>query len=322
MSAPLATPAWLGALRSRRGSAAAPPRTAPDPVNLPMIRRWCEAMGEKGAIYLEEAAGAASEFGGLVAPPAMLEVWTMGRFAPETGTHGGHTSLAGIAELDAAGFTSVVATNLAQQYLRYLRLGDLITQRVYLEEVSDEKRTALGAGHFLDYRYEFTDQRGELVGRMQFRILKFRPEHVQPPPAAGAPSRPPHPRPSVTPDSAFFWDGLKEHRLLIRRCGRCGHLHHPPGPACPQCHASEWSAQPVSGRGVVHSFVIVHQPQLPAFTYPLAVALVQLEEGVRLIGNLPGMDPAAVRIGMPVEAEFVEVEPGYVLHVFRERRGS
>ena len=77
--------------------------------------------------------------------------------------------------LDAAGFTAVVATNLEQDYLRYLRPGDLITQRVFLEDISDEKHTALGAGHFLDYRYEFSDQKGELVGRMRFRILKFRP---------------------------------------------------------------------------------------------------------------------------------------------------
>ena len=78
-------------------------------------------------------------------------------------------------QLDAAGFTAVVATNLEQEYLRYLRPGDLVTQQVFLEEVSEEKRTALGAGHFLNYRYEFTDQDGALVGRMRFRILKFRP---------------------------------------------------------------------------------------------------------------------------------------------------
>ena len=70
---------------------------------------------------------------------------------------------------------------------------------------------------------------------------------------------------------------------------------------CPQCHSLEWTAQPVSGRGVIHSYVIVHQPQLPGFSYPLPVALVELEEGVRLIGNLHGFSPDAVRIGMPVE---------------------
>ena len=138
---------------------------------------------------------ATSEYGGVVAPPAMLEVWTMGRFRADGSTDTGQ--LLGMELLNAAGFTAVVATNLEQEYLRYLRPGDLITQRVFLEDVSDEKRTALGAGHFLDYRYEFSDQRGELVGRMRFRILKFRPTKQAAAPGA-PPSKPAHPRPSVT----------------------------------------------------------------------------------------------------------------------------
>jgi uncharacterized OB-fold protein len=72
----------------------------------------------------------------------------------------------------------------------------------------------------------------------------------------------------------------------------------------------------------VHSYVIVHQPQLPGFTYPLPVVLVQMQEGVRLVGNLSDVAPEAVRIGMPVEAEFREVEPGYVLYAFRRAGGG
>lgn len=309
MSAP-AAPEWLLALRARLGEPAAPPRTAPDPVNLPMIRRWCEAMGERNPRYLDER-------GDIVAPPAMLEVWTMGRFRPE-GLRG--QQLLGIEALDAAGFTSVVATNLSQEYLRDLRLGDRISETVTLTGVSDEKQTALGHGHFLDYRHEFFDQQGGLVGRMSFRILKFRPARpAEARAAAEVPQRPPHPRPSVTPDTAFFWEGLRAQRLLIRRCARCGHLHHPPGPMCPACQASEWDSVEVSGRGVIHSFVVVHQPQLPGFDYPLPVALVELEEGVRLVGNLSGIPLARVSIGMPVQVQFVEVEPGYWLYAFGER---
>lgn len=320
MSTTETVPQWLSQLRAQRGAAAAAPRTAPDAVNLPMIRRWCEAMGERNPLYLDEGFAQSTEYGGIVAPPAMLEVWTMGRFsgadAPTVG------DLLGIAELDAAGFTAVVATNLEQEYLRYLRLGDLVTQQVFLEEVSEQKRTALGAGHFLNYRYEFTDQDGALVGRMRFRILKFCPAQQTQSATAASAVRPAHPRPAITPDTAFFWQGLKEHRLLIRRCTRCQHLHHPPGPLCPQCQSSDWVAQPMSGRGIVHSYVIVHQPQLPAFSYPLPVALVELEEGVRLIANLPGVSRERVRIGMPLEVEFAEVEPGYVLYAFHERSGS
>ncbi len=307
-------PTWLAALRTRCGELAAPVRTAPDPVNVPMIRRWCEAMGERNPLYLDETYARASAHGGLVAPPAMLEVWTMQRFRPDAELP---RPLLGLDDMDAAGFTAVVATDLEQEYLRYLRPGDLVTQRVFLQGVSDEKRTALGAGHFLDYRYEFMDQHGEPVGRMHFRILKFRPVPVIQVPPVAPQARPAHPRPAITRDSEFFWEGLGRGQLLIRSCSACGHLHHPPGPMCPKCHSYEWSARPVSGRGTVHSYVVVHQPQLPGFTYPLPVALVDLEEGVRLVGNLRGIAAAEVRIGMPVETEFIEVEPGYTLYAFR-----
>ncbi len=312
-----AAPAWLLELRAACGSLAAPASTAADAVNLPMIRRWCEAMGERNPLYLDEAFAARSEHGGIVAPPAMLEVWTMPRFGGEPRAE--RARLLGIEALDAAGFTAVVATNLEQEYLRYLRPGDLLTQRVFLAGVSDEKRTALGAGHFLDYRYEFVDQRGELVGRMRVRILKFRPA-VLAAAVGAAPRQASHPRPSITRDSAFFWEGLNAHRLLVQRCARCRHLHHPPGPMCPRCQGLQWDTVQLSGRGVVHSFVIVHEPRLPGFSYPLAVVLVQLEEGVRLVGNLSGLSPQAVRIGLAVEAEFREVEPGYVLYGFRARQ--
>ncbi len=313
-------PGWLSRLRAQQGALAAPARTAADPVNLPMIRRWCAAMGERNPAYLDASSPAARANNGIVAPPAMLEVWTMRGFTPD-GSGGVANNLLGIDQMDAAGFTAVVATNLVQEYPRHLRPGDLLTQAVTFAGVSDQKNTALGAGHFLDYHYEFTDQRGGLVGRMRFRILKYRPARGGGATAA-APSKPPHPRPAITPDSAFFWEGLNTRRLLIRQCAKCLHLHHPPGPMCPACHSCEWSALQASGRGTIHSFVIIHQPQLPGFSYPLPVALVDLEEGVRVVSNLLGIGADRVRIGMPVEVEFSEVEPGYVLYAFRERGGT
>jgi uncharacterized OB-fold protein len=313
MSTPLPLPAWLAQLRERCGTAAAAPRTAADAVNVPMIRRWCEAMGERNPLYLDEDYARTTPYGGIVAPPAMLEVWTMGGYQADGGRE--HGNLVGIDELDAAGFTAVVATNLEQEYLRYLRPGDRIRQQVFFEAVSEEKRTALGSGHFLNYRYEFTTADGTPVGRMRFRILKFRPAQ-QPRPPAPPSLQPVRPRPAITRDSAFFWEGLRQHRLLVRRCTRCQHLHHPPGPMCPQCHAFDWDVQQLCGRGVVHSYVIVHQPQLPGFSYPLPVALIELAEGVRLVANLTGMSAQQVHIGMPVEVEFVEVAPDYVLYAF------
>lgn len=309
------TQSWLSKVQALAGREAFPPQTAADPVNLPMIRRWCEAMGESNPHYLGEA----------VAPPAMLFVWTMGHFRPDLGREGG--SLLGLDLVDAAGFTSVVATNVEEEYYRELRSGDLITQRVTLDAVSEEKKTGLGVGHFVTYRYEFSDQKGELVGRTLFRILKFRPPakpQGEAAAAAQAPEakKPLHPRPAITRDGAFFWEGLNQRKLLVRKCGKCGRLHHPPGPMCPECHSLEWTTLQCSGRGKVHSFVVVHHPQIPGFQYPLPVALVDLEEGVRVVANLRDIQPEKVRIDMPVEVEFVEVEKDFVIPAFRERRAG
>lgn len=315
---------WLSKVQALVGREASPPQTATDPVNLPMVRRWCEAMGETSPLYLDEELAAETELKGLVAPPAMMEVWTMNHFQPDLSREGG--TLLGLDLVDAAGFTSVVATNLEHEYVRYLRPGDLVTQHVTLDAISQEKKTSLGVGHFVTYRYEFTDQKGELIGRMLFRVLKFRPP-AQPkdaavPAAEASEAKPPHPRPAITKDGAFFWEGLSQHKLLVRKCGGCGRLHHPPGPMCPQCQSLEWTTLQCSGRGTIHSFVVVHQPQIPGFQYPLPVALVDLDEGVRVVANLRDIPPEKVRIGMPVEVEFVEVEKDFVIPAFRERRAG
>jgi len=102
-----------------------PPRLAPDPVNLPMIRHWTQAMGDANPVYTDAAAAAASVHEGLVAPPAMVQVWTMRglRPAPDAGDGADPLGLM-TAVLDDAGFTSVVATNSEQEYYRYLRPGE------------------------------------------------------------------------------------------------------------------------------------------------------------------------------------------------------
>lgn len=126
-------------------------------------------------------------------------------------------------------------------------------------------------------------------------------------------------RPSISPDTAFFWDGLKEHRLLIQRCASCGLLRHPPRPMCPNCNALDWSLVVSSGRGTVHSFVMPQHPKFPFMDYPYIVALVDLEEGIRIISNLVDVDPADAWIDMPVEVCFAEFDDGFVLHQFRPR---
>ena len=82
---------------------------------------------------------------------------------------------------DNAGYTGVVATNIEQEYDRYLVEGDTVSFTAVVDNVSEEKRTGLGIGHFVTIRYEFTDQNGAPVGRMLFRVLKFKPNLAQAP---------------------------------------------------------------------------------------------------------------------------------------------
>jgi uncharacterized protein len=148
------------------------PAPARDPVNQPMIRHWCDAIGDANPIYTDPTAAAASVHGEIVAPPTMLQAWTMpglGRRRPFTG---GPDPLA---LLDAAGYTSVVATDCEQDYKRYLKLGDALRVTSRLESISTEKRTGLGPGYFVTNLLTYRDQHGEIVAEMRFRILKFRP---------------------------------------------------------------------------------------------------------------------------------------------------
>lgn len=304
-------------LQSYVGKPAGSPVTASEPVNKAMIAHWCDAMGDRNPLYAQ----------GEVAPPAMLQVWTMRRYAADHPLRGAYEVLG---MLDEAGFPGVVATNCDHEYVRYLAPGDVVTEEVWVDSVSEEKNTALGRGHFVTFRHEFRDGAGELVGRMRFRVLKFRPpeEKKQQPvgttdgaAASGGPIRPRHPRPAINRDNAFFWEGVARGELLLQRCADCGQLRHPPGPMCPSCHSLRWETRPASGRGVVHSYVVMHYPAIPPFEMPHPVVLVDLEEGVRFVAGIRGVAPENIRIGMPVEVEFIEVEPGFRVPGFRPRSG-
>ncbi len=290
---------------------------ARDPVNQAMIRHWCDAVGDTNPVYTDPMAAAASAHGGIVAPPTMLQAWIMPGLAPRAA--GAAPGWRRVFELlDEAGFTSIVATNCRQEYRRYLRPGDLVCVSSSLAAVSEEKQTALGRGHFVTQRMTFHDKHGEIVGSMEFRMLKFEPR-----PAAAAPSRPGaslrRPRPAVNQDTAFFWEGLREGVLRVSRCSHCGRLRHPPEPGCPTCQSFAWERVGCSGRGHVYSYVVAHHPPIPPFAYPHLVALVELEEGVRIVAELCGVEPGRVRIGMPVEAVFEPAAPDDDLVVPRFR---
>ncbi len=296
-------------LKGFEGRVVGEPFVALDEVNAAMIRHWCDAIGDHNPIYLDDEAARAAGHPGIVAPPTMLQAWTM------KGVSGGRlANLRGelLDLLDSAGFTSAVATNTEQEYLRYLVVGDRVSSTMTIESVSEEKTTALGAGHFFTTLEEYRDAAGELVGICRFRILKFAPHDK---PAV----RPLRPRPSITHDNAFFFEGAKHGHLHIQRCVGCRDLRHPPGPMCPKCHSLEWDTIVASGRGTVYSYVVNHYPEVPAFDYPLLVAVIELEEGVRLVSNLIDVDPADVTIGMPVECEMVEFDEDLTLPQFRPR---
>jgi len=290
----------------------------PDEVNQAMIRHWVEAMGDQNPVYVDPKTAAKSVHGQVIAPAAMLQAWVMRGIAPRP-TAGGTAQDELMRLVDGAGFTSVVATNCEQEYDRMLHLGDHLRTRTVIDAVSEEKQTGLGVGHFVTTRVEYETLDGEPVGRQMFRILKFKPGTGRQ--AAAAPDtestpRPKRPRPAITRDNQFWFDAANEHRLVIQRCTGCSVLRHPPRPRCDKCGSYEWNAAETSGRGTVHSYVVNHYPQVPAFDYPLAVGLIDLEEGTRLVANIVGIEPSAVTIGMPVEVEFVEHDPDLTLPAF------
>ncbi len=289
----------------RRGDCA--PRRARDPVNQPMVNNWVEAIGDTNPVYTDPALAVMSIHGGLVAPPAMIQVWTMRGLAPP-GDGASDPLHEMVTMLDEAGYTSVVATNCEQTYHRYLRPGEHVAVTARLADVAGPKCTALGEGWFVTTQSTWMAD-GEVVAEMLFRVLKFRSAAV----SAGEGIT----RPSVSRDTGFFWAGAAAGELRIQRCGACGQLRHPPGPACPACGALRPEYVVSTGRGRVYSYVVHHHPPVPGKRPPYVVALVELEEGVRMLGELLGAQPTEVRIGLRVTATFVPAGDGVMRPAWR-----
>jgi uncharacterized protein len=210
---------------------------------------------------------------------------------------------------DDAGYVGVVATNCEQTYHRYLRPGEEVSIAAELTDVVGPKQTALGEGFFINQK--ITWQVGdEEVAEMNWRIMKFIPRD-----AAGAESATSSVPDDLDPDSAmrpasskdtkFFWDGVNAHELRIQKRPD-GTLQHPPVPALWQDKELPTDYVVASGEGTVFSFVVHHAPKVPGRTLPFVIALVELEEGVRMLGELRNTDPAGVEIGMPVRAMYID----------------
>jgi uncharacterized OB-fold protein len=126
--------------------------------------------------------------------------------------------------------------------------------------------------------------------------------------------------PIPTPDEEFFWRGVAKGKLLIACCAICARLQHPPSPMCPACGSTEWDIRESSGRGTIHSWIVSHHPSRPDDA-PRIVALVDLEEGTRLVTNLVDVDVSAVSNDMAVTLTFREFD-GVKLPQFAPASGS
>jgi uncharacterized OB-fold protein len=134
------------------------------------------------------------------------------------------------------------------------------------------------------------------------------------------------PIPTLTPETAPFFTGGRDGKLLIYRCRDCKYWSHPPVPRCPACLSAEVGPEPSSGRGTVASFTVNWHPWHAAFPPPYVIALVELDEqpGLRLTTNLVNCTVGDVGVGMPVLVSFEPVgDTGDIyLPVFEPEAGA
>jgi uncharacterized OB-fold protein len=287
------------------GGEPGPVRVGRDPVNLPMVHHWCQALDDRNQAYLDEEFARETR-GHLIAPPGMLQTWIMDAPRDVAGPNDELMQL-----LDDAGYTSVVAVNYEHEYHRELQLGERISVRSVPEDLSGEKQTALGPGVFTTVRHEYVNDSGEIVGVGRMRLLKFKPP--APKPAVGD-----RPTPAIGRDNAFFWEGVAAGELRLQKCNACAFVNHPPQPLCASCGSSDVGYVVSSGAGVVYSHVTHHYPKLPGVELPHTVLLVELAEGVRLISEYASdVVDKTPSIGQRVQVAFTKVPGGSLRPTFR-----
>jgi uncharacterized OB-fold protein len=126
------------------------------------------------------------------------------------------------------------------------------------------------------------------------------------------------PLPTRNAFSAPFWDAALRHELAIQKCDDCATFRFYPRPMCPQCHSTSSTWTTCSGRGTVYSYTVVRRPLARWFKerMPLVCAVIELEEGVRMISNVVGVSPEDVAIGLAVEVTFEDVNDEFALPMF------
>ena len=321
---------YLARLQAFDGASAGPPTEGPDAVNQAMIRHWVEAMGDENPVYTDEEAARANGFPGVIAPPTMLQSWIMRGYkataalaedrAAGRRAEGASPADELMAVLDEGGFTSVVATNCEQEYHRPLVLGDRLSVSSSIESVSpreaDRPRDRPLRHHPPDlhrpvrgHRWPTCASGSSSSGPARARRRRLMTDTA---------SRPLRPRPALTQDNAFFFDGAREGKLLIQRCAV---LRRPAPPAPPGlCRLRllrvghgrvAWAGAPSTATSSSTT------PRSRPSTTPCPSPWSSWRKGTRLVADLVGIDPDAVRIGMPVAVEFVAVDDELTLPMFR-----
>jgi uncharacterized OB-fold protein len=129
------------------------------------------------------------------------------------------------------------------------------------------------------------------------------------------------PAPLADATTLPWWQAAAEHRLVVQRCGACGRTRLPPAPLCPACRSADAEWQPISGRGEVYTYTVVHRPIAAGQPLPTVIAVIALEGsgGLRMLSNVVGADPGEIAIGMPVELVWEDMGPELAIPRFRPR---
>ncbi len=303
-----------------------PPKKGNDNVNEAMIRHWVEIMGDESPVYTDADAAKNSSKGGIIAPPSMLQAWSMEGYSmagnPVQDVQRGLHNV-----FDEHGYTGVLGTNTSTEFYRDLKPGDEVTAHTIIDNISEQKATARGIGYFIETVTSFTDQNGEEVGKQVFRVLKFVPadgdasagEESADDDTPAVPTRIASPRGH---DNGWWWDAVDEGKMLIQRCTSCKTLRHPPRPMCGKCQSIEWDSIESSMEGEVFSFTTLHYPKVPGYDYPLCCAVISLNEGTRIISNIVGINHEDVKIGMKVKGKIEQIDEKTMLPQFYPVQGG
>ena len=135
---------------------------------------------------------------------------------------------------------------------------------------------------------------------------------------------PPRPSPMVTPESQPYWDGLRDHQLLVQQCADCGMLRHYPRPMCDACYSFEVTWKQLAPSGRIHSWAVSHHPFHLAFKsdVPYITLTVDMADGIRLHAPLRGETSQAVAIGQPVCLMFEDIDATLTLPCFEVDPGD